>query len=192
MTLAVDVMTRAAADETNGMISPKSRASLTRRITLFRKPLKRPSNCTGETSAKFHGPTVALIGSRIVSFPIPGLPPSTSAWLITEHHKTSREFAEWLGDRRNSRQIPHRMESAGYVPVRNPARKDGLWLVRKRRTVIYSRRELSVRDRIRESTESTKERVARRMLRAREGDVEHGVLIDLRDAAVRLDLARDH
>src|SRR5262249_28851578 len=30
------------------------------------------------------------------------------------------DFAEWLGDRKNRRIIPHRFEACGYVPVRNP------------------------------------------------------------------------
>ncbi len=56
-------------------------------------------------------------------------------------------FAEWLDDRRNRRQIPHRLESAGYVPVRNETAKDGLWVIGGRRQQIYAKRELSVRDR---------------------------------------------
>ena len=30
------------------------------------------------------------------------------------------DFALWIGDRKNRRNIPHRLESCGYVPVRNP------------------------------------------------------------------------
>jgi len=57
-------------------------------------------------------------------------------------------FRDWLKDRRNSRQIPHRMEAAGYVAVRNDADKhDGQWRVGGKRQVIYARRELSLRDR---------------------------------------------
>lgn len=56
---------------------------------------------------------------------------------------------EWLKDRRNRRQIPHRLEAAGYVPVRNDADKhDGQWKVGGKRQTIYARRELPVRDRI--------------------------------------------
>ena len=33
------------------------------------------------------------------------------------------EFREWLDDRKNRRSIPHRFETAGYVPVLNPARR---------------------------------------------------------------------
>lgn len=57
-------------------------------------------------------------------------------------------FGEWLRDRRNSRQIPHRMEQVDYVAVRNDAAKDGKWKVAGRRQVIYARRNLSIRDRI--------------------------------------------
>ena len=44
---------------------------------------------------------------------------------------------------------------------------------------------------MRESSESTKERVARRMLRAREGDVEHGVLVDPKRDQVTFDEAAE-
>lgn len=58
-------------------------------------------------------------------------------------------FGEWLKDRRNRRQIPHRLEAAGYVPVRNDADKhDGQWKVGGKRLTIYARRELSKRDQI--------------------------------------------
>jgi phage/plasmid primase-like uncharacterized protein len=61
----------------------------------------------------------------------------------------NENFAEWLRDRRNSRQIPHRLEAAGYVRVRNAADKhDGQWKVAGKRQTIYAREELSVRDRI--------------------------------------------
>jgi hypothetical protein len=56
-------------------------------------------------------------------------------------------FDEWLDDRRNSRQIPHRMAECGYVPVRNPAAKDGQWVVGGKRQTVYAKAELSVRDR---------------------------------------------
>ena len=39
------------------------------------------------------------------------------------------DFAAWLEDRKNRRQIPHRMEAVGYVAVRNDGAKDGLWKV---------------------------------------------------------------
>jgi hypothetical protein len=54
-------------------------------------------------------------------------------------------LGEWLSDRKNRRTIPHRLESCGYVPVRNPdAPEDGLWKIKDKRRVIYARKELSL------------------------------------------------
>lgn len=61
---------------------------------------------------------------------------------------TSSAFGDWLRDRKNARQIPHRLEAAGYVAVRNPHAKDGLWRVNGRRQVVYARHDLNVRDRL--------------------------------------------
>jgi hypothetical protein len=58
-------------------------------------------------------------------------------------------FADWLRDRKNGRQIPHRLETAGYVPVRNDGTRDGRWKVDGRNTAIYARRDLPIRERIR-------------------------------------------
>ena len=56
-------------------------------------------------------------------------------------------FKTWLQDRRNSRQIGHRMVEAGYEPVRNSAAKDGLWVIEGKRQAIYARSDLSLCDR---------------------------------------------
>jgi hypothetical protein len=61
---------------------------------------------------------------------------------------TPAAFGEWLRDRRNARQIPHRLEAAGYVPIRNDAARDGLWKVAGRRQVVYARQDLTLRDRL--------------------------------------------
>lgn len=58
------------------------------------------------------------------------------------------DFYDWLHERRNRRQIPHRFETAGYVPVRNEAAKDGLWKINGKRSVVYAKKDLSKRDRI--------------------------------------------
>lgn len=61
----------------------------------------------------------------------------------------SESFGEWLQDRRNRRQIPHRLEDAGYVPVRNDADvRDGQWRVGTRRQTIYAKKTLPRRDQI--------------------------------------------
>lgn len=59
----------------------------------------------------------------------------------------SPSFSEWLQDRRNRRQIPHRLEAAGYVPVRNTLAKDGQWVIGGRRQTIYAKHDLCIRDR---------------------------------------------
>jgi hypothetical protein len=58
------------------------------------------------------------------------------------------EFLQWLEECKNRRAIPHRMESVGYVPVRNDRADDGLWKVRGKRQTVYARTDLSLRDRI--------------------------------------------
>jgi hypothetical protein len=58
------------------------------------------------------------------------------------------EFQIWIRDRRNRRQLPYRFERCGYVPVRNEAAKDGLWVINKARQVVYALASLSLRDRL--------------------------------------------
>jgi hypothetical protein len=58
------------------------------------------------------------------------------------------EFAEWLRDRKNRRNIPHRLDHCGYSPVRNPDSKDGLWMKHGKRQTVYARNELALRERI--------------------------------------------
>ncbi len=57
-------------------------------------------------------------------------------------------FKYWLEDRRNRRQIPHRLEAAGYAPIRNPNAADGLWKIGGKRQVVYAGIELCDRDRL--------------------------------------------
>jgi hypothetical protein len=58
------------------------------------------------------------------------------------------DFQAWLTDRKNRRQIPHRFAAAEYVPVRNDAATDGLWVINRKRQVVYTKAELSFRDRL--------------------------------------------
>jgi hypothetical protein len=64
-------------------------------------------------------------------------------------------FAEWLRDRKNARRIPHRMEECGYVAVRNPDATDGRWKMNGRRQAVYTRSELSQRERLQQVYELT-------------------------------------
>jgi hypothetical protein len=52
--------------------------------------------------------------------------------------KAAPDLYEYLMDRKNRRLIPHRMESCGYVTVRNSASKQGLWQIKGVRQVIYA------------------------------------------------------
>ena len=62
---------------------------------------------------------------------------------------SSDGFRDWLKDRRNARQIPHRLESVGYTAVRNDSdKRDGQWKVDGKRQTIYAKRTLTLRDRI--------------------------------------------
>ena len=57
-------------------------------------------------------------------------------------------FNDWLRDRKNRRTIPHRLETCGYVPVRNPAAEDGLWKIKGKRQAVYANRTFPPADRI--------------------------------------------
>jgi len=60
----------------------------------------------------------------------------------------SDSFREYLRDRRSRRQIPHRLDAAGYVAVNNDAdTHDGQWKVGGKRKTIYAKKTLSIKDR---------------------------------------------
>jgi hypothetical protein len=67
-------------------------------------------------------------------------------WNSDERNKNG--LASWLEDRKNRRQIPHRLEAVGYVAVRNDGAKDGLWKVGGARMAVYAKRELERRDQL--------------------------------------------
>jgi hypothetical protein len=62
--------------------------------------------------------------------------------------KADDEFKEWLLERKNNRQIPHRLETAGYVRVQNPSVKDRLWVLNGKRVTIYAKKDLSKTERL--------------------------------------------
>jgi hypothetical protein len=62
--------------------------------------------------------------------------------------KATGETLTWLMERRNRRSLPHRLERTGYVPVRNPDRNDGLWIVAGVRQVVYGNAALSLEGRL--------------------------------------------
>ncbi len=76
-----------------------------------------------------------------------GRPDATT--LIRISNAATGDFLAWIKDRKNRRAIPHRLEKCGYVPVRNDAAQDGLWVINDTRQVIYAKSSLSIRDRLR-------------------------------------------
>jgi hypothetical protein len=58
------------------------------------------------------------------------------------------ETAAWIGDRKNRRIIPHRLEKCGFEPVRNDTAQDGLWKIAGRRQAVYAHTSLSTQERI--------------------------------------------
>jgi hypothetical protein len=83
-----------------------------------------------------------------------GNPDAVTIDMLTKYAKLHfMDLNDWLMDRRNRRQIPHKLESVGYEPIRNEHAKDGLWKIDGRRSVVYTKRTLTTRDRIRAATE---------------------------------------
>ena len=71
--------------------------------------------------------------------------------------RATGDFAAWINDRKNRRQIPHRFENCGYERVNNPAAQDGLWVINNKRQAVYAKATLSVRDRIAAASAITEE-----------------------------------
>lgn len=63
-------------------------------------------------------------------------------------YANSEAFRTWITERKNSRQIPHRMQDAGYIAIRNDGAKDGQWVISGKRQTVYARRDLPIRDQI--------------------------------------------
>lgn len=63
------------------------------------------------------------------------------------------DLQNWLIDHKNRRTIPHRLEDCGYTQVRNPAPKDGYWVVNGKRQVIYARKGVTQQERLRAALE---------------------------------------
>jgi Family of unknown function (DUF5906) len=75
-----------------------------------------------------------------------GNPDATT--LIRVQNVATGDFETWMRERKNRRQIPHRFEQCGYVPVRNDAASGGLWKINDKRQAVYARKTLALRDRI--------------------------------------------
>jgi Family of unknown function (DUF5906) len=75
---------------------------------------------------------------------------------ITNH--ATGNFEGWIKDRKNRRAIPHRLEKCGYVPVRNDAAKDRLWVINGSRQAVYARSELPASDRFKAASDLARQR----------------------------------
>ena len=79
--------------------------------------------------------------------------------LATEHAADlTRDLFEWLRDRKNRRAIPHRFDACDYVPVRNPSRSDGLWIVNDKRQVVYGRRNIPLDQQVKAAKKLSEEK----------------------------------
>jgi hypothetical protein len=63
------------------------------------------------------------------------------------------DLADFLADIKNRRQIPHRLKSCQYVPVRNEGSVDHLWKVKGKRQVVYAKATLSLAEQLRAANE---------------------------------------
>jgi hypothetical protein len=81
-----------------------------------------------------------------------GNPDATTLIRIAVHAEAP--LGIWLMDRKNSRQIPHRLEQCGLVRVRNDLAKDGLWVINRKRQVIYAKKSLSLQERVRAASKT--------------------------------------
>jgi hypothetical protein len=68
----------------------------------------------------------------------------------------NNSLTEWLKDRKNRRNIPHRLEACGYEPFRNPDAQDGLWKIGGKRQAGYAQRGLTIRERMKAVEERAK------------------------------------
>ena len=82
-------------------------------------------------------------------------PDATTISIVTAAAKgvSDNSFYWWIQDRKNRRAIPYRFEQCNYVPVRNESAKSGLWVINGTRQVIYAKKELSVKDRLKAASD---------------------------------------
>ena len=72
--------------------------------------------------------------------------------LVENARATSGDLSDifaMLRDRRHRRAVPHKLDRAGYAPVRNPDAEDGHWRIAGKRQAVYAIRSLSNAEQIR-------------------------------------------
>jgi hypothetical protein len=85
-----------------------------------------------------------------------GNPPAVTLAQIADAAGDS-DFRRWITDKANRRQLPHRLEAAGYVQVVNGAAQDGLWKVAGQRVRVYARHDLPLVEQHRAATQLIEE-----------------------------------
>jgi hypothetical protein len=76
----------------------------------------------------------------------PEKPPAAVTLAMVKEASAKHNFDgmwEWLHNKKNAREVLHRMEDCGYEPVRCVGPEDGLWVIKGRRVVIYGNKKLS-------------------------------------------------
>ena len=82
--------------------------------------------------------------------------------LVRGAQAVDHRFAEWISDRKNRRNITHRLEKCSYSPLRNPDDKhDGQWKINGRRVTVYARSNVAIADRFK-AVQAYKEAAERR------------------------------
>lgn len=86
-----------------------------------------------------------------------GNPRTVTIEMLVEAARTAgeTELADLLSNRKTRRSIPHKMERAGFEPVRNPDAADGLFKIDGRRRVVYAHKSVPLGQRIGEARRMT-------------------------------------
>lgn len=74
-----------------------------------------------------------------------------SRLILQAEHRRQFGLADELKDRKSRRSVPHKLERAGYLPVRNPNADDGLFKIGGRRQTVYGKDTLTEAQRISEA-----------------------------------------
>jgi hypothetical protein len=72
-------------------------------------------------------------------------PAITLSWLRSN---ADGDFQKWPSDPKNSRAIPHRLETCGYVQVHNSDSERGYWTIDSRRQVVYAKATLPLNEQL--------------------------------------------
>jgi hypothetical protein len=75
-----------------------------------------------------------------------GNPSITGLTDLCDMSVVDEKAVEWLRDKHNRRMWPRWFEASGYIIVRNPDAKDGMWLVSGKKCMLYGRKDLPFKE----------------------------------------------